>query len=301
MIFEKILGNEKNKHFLEEIVNKSNTSHSYMFIGKSSIGKKLFAKEFAKAILCEGEAEKPCDHCISCIKFNNNNHPDFYLLEVEDMSIKNEQIREINKKILEKPIESTKKVYIIDNSELMTIQAQNTLLKTLEEPPEYATIILITNNENLMLNTIKSRCIKIYFNELKENEILSILKEKYGYTDISSKMIEHAEGSIEKAIKIYTNLELYNQIEETFTNIEKIDIIDFLNQKDKIFKNRDKTEINEILEYINVILYNLSKTNDKYLDCIKIVEQSKERLKKNSNEGMTLDSLFFSVWGELND
>ena len=95
------------------------------------------------------------------------------LIDSEDgKSIKIEQIRYMQEKIAEKPIASNKKVYIINNSDTMTKEAQNCLLKTLEEPPEYAVIILVLANENNMLNTIKSRCTKIMFNPLSKEEII---------------------------------------------------------------------------------------------------------------------------------
>ncbi len=183
MIFEDIVGNEKNKELLKNIIDTNNIAHSYMFVGKDSIGKLLFAKEFAKAILCLSQ-EKPCDKCKSCIEFKTYNNPDFSILEPESNSIKIDEIRELTKKIYEKPVVSTKKVYIINDSEYMTKEAQNSLLKTLEEPPEYVTIILIVSNENLFLPTIKSRCIKVTFNKLTNEELEYILKKEYGYTYI---------------------------------------------------------------------------------------------------------------------
>lgn len=97
------------------------------------------------------------------------------------------------KSVYEKPIKSSKKVYIINDSHKMTKEAQNSLLKTLEEPPEYVIIILITENDNLLLNTIKSRCTKIKFNNLKDKEIEHILKENLGIESVSKNLLELAE------------------------------------------------------------------------------------------------------------
>ena len=104
------------------------------------------------------------DNCSSCVKFNSSNNPDFVLIEQDGNSIKIAQIREMQENVYTKPIVSRKKVFIINDSDKMTEEAQNSLLKTLEEPPEYIIIILITANENKLLNTIKSRCLKISFN-----------------------------------------------------------------------------------------------------------------------------------------
>ena len=200
MIFENILGNEKNKELLKNIIETQNIAHSYMFIGKESIGKMLFAKEFAKSILCLNK-EKPCNKCKSCIEFETDNNPDFKILEQEGTSIKIEQIRKLTSKVHEKPVVSNRKVYIINNSNTMTKEAQNSLLKTLEEPPEYVTIILITSNENMFLPTIKSRCTKILFNKLTNEELAKILEKEYKYSNIPEIIFKLADRKHRKGNK----------------------------------------------------------------------------------------------------
>lgn len=297
-MFNNILGNEEAKKILENTIKTQNISHSYMFIGQNGIGKFMIAKEFAKAILCQGE-QKPCNTCESCIKFNGENNPDIQIIdEIEEKSIKTETIKEMVKGVYEKPIEGSRKVYIINDSQKMTKEAQNSLLKTLEEPPEYVVIILITENENLLLNTIKSRCTKIKFNPLKDNEIIKILKEKYDYKEVTENMLEIAGGSVTQALSVQGKEETFNEIKTIFSNLEKINIIDLLNKKDLVFK--DKDYIYEILDYINIILFNKIKENIKYTNCIKIVEETKDRLKKNSNYDMTIDNLLLKVWEEIN-
>ena len=138
-MFETILGNEKNKQILQKSIQNNTISHSYMFVGIQGIGKKIIAKEFAKNILCLNQENKNSNTnctCKSCIEFETNNNPDFSIIEPDGNSIKIEQIRELQKRIQEKPIISNSKVYIIDNADMMTQEAQNCLLKTLEEPPE---------------------------------------------------------------------------------------------------------------------------------------------------------------------
>ncbi len=172
MAFENLIGNEKIKTLLENSVETNNILHSYLFTGIEGIGKSLFAKEFAKMILCTSSKEKPCGNCKSCLEFQGESHPDFLEIESEDgKSIKIEQIRYLQEKIAEKPVTSEKKVYIIKDSDLLTKEAANSLLKTLEEPPEFATIILTTANESKLLVTIKSRCTKISFVPILEEEI----------------------------------------------------------------------------------------------------------------------------------
>ena len=128
MNFNEIIGNEKIKLDLDKMIETNNILHSYMFIGQEGIGKKLFALEFDKKIVCLNKEYKDCN---SCIKFESNNHPDFFLINETGETIKVEQIRNLTNKINEKPIVSDKKVYIINDSEKMTVDAANCLLKTL--------------------------------------------------------------------------------------------------------------------------------------------------------------------------
>ena len=284
-MFEQIIGNEQNKNILQNIIKTGNLSHSYMFTGKNGIGKLLFAKEFANNILNS-------NHSLQ-------NNPDCVIVEPEGSTIKISQIREITKKVLEKPIVSDKKIFIINNSELMTKEAQNALLKTLEEPPHYMVIILITRDKNLFLPTIKSRCIEIAFNKLKNEELIKILKEKYNKT-LEPTIIKMSDGSVERALILEKNDCNYMEIENVFSNLEDINIIDTINRKDAIFK--EKENVYEILEYINLIFINKVKENKhKYITCIEIVENTKERLKKNNNYDMTIDNLIIKLWEEIND
>ena len=125
-MFENILGNERNKKILEKTIELNKTSHSYIFWGTEGIGKKIIAEEFAKKILCIEKTRDNCT-CKSCIEFDSKNNPDFQLIEPIEGKVKIEQIREMQRKVAEKPIISNKKVYIIENSDTMTTEAQNCL------------------------------------------------------------------------------------------------------------------------------------------------------------------------------
>ncbi len=297
MIFENIIGNQKNKKILEDIIIKNKIANAYMFIGQESIGKFLFAKEFAKAILCLNE-NKPCNKCKSCLEFDNSNNPDLTIIEPDGNNVKIEQIRELNRKVVEKPIVSTKKVYIINDGQNITKEAQNALLKTLEEPPEYVTIILITTSESAFLPTIKSRCTKINFNKLTEEEMLKILKEKYNYQNVGNIVYKTSNGSISKSIQIIEKQSEFEDINKMFSNLEHVNVIDLINSKELVFKGKE--DINSILDYIITIFFEKIKDNRKYIECIEIAENAKERLRKNSNYDMTIDNFMLNVWEEIN-
>lgn len=296
MSFEKLVGNEKTKEVLKNVIKSKNILHSYIFVGPTGIGKKEFAKEFAKMILCKNNNT---DNCSSCIKFESNNHPDFNIIERTESSIKIEQIREMLSKLLERPIVSNKKIYIIDEAEYMTKEAQNSLLKTLEEPPEFATIILIVENENLLLNTIKSRCTKIVFNKIEDQILQKYLEDNHNIQNTNETLLKLYNGSIAKAIELQDKKEIYEQVEKLILNIDKNDMIDMLNSAEIIYKSKD--DINNILDYINIIVYSLSKKDVKYINCINIVEEAKRRTRLNVNFDMNIDNLLISIWEEINE
>ena len=301
-MFENVVGNTKVKKILENAINNKTILHSYLFIGEEGIGKKLLAKEFAKIILCTSENNKPCDICKSCVEFNSNNNVNFSIINEDGSGIKIEDIRNMQNKIAEKPINSEYKVYIIDDAELMRDDAQNCLLKTLEEPPEYVVIILITANENKILNTIKSRCMKLYFNKLENNDMRKILTSKFNMTDIKESFLDASNGSIKKALLIKEKSTEYEQINKLFDIINKEDLVTFINSAEIIYNGKD--DIYNILDYINILLTNKMNENNKdsfkYANCIFTVEEVKKRLRANSNYDMSIDYLLMNMWKEIN-
>lgn len=294
-MFEKIVGNDEIKELLKKSIEKQTTSHSYLFLGIKGIGKRMLAKEFAKKILCLEKEEN--DTCKSCIEFESNNHPDFMYVKPDGNSIKIEQIRFLQKKIQEKPIESNKKVYIIDDADTMTQEAQNCLLKTLEEPPEFATIILLGSQESRFLTTIKSRCMILKFKPIEDEKIKQYLEKSYGLINITQNQLQMFQGSIGKAIELKNKQEDYDKIEMMIQNLNKKDLIDLVELAEPLYKAKE--EIFEILEYINILLLKCAKENELYTNCIKIVENTKKRLKQNGNYDMCIDDMIFNIWEEL--
>lgn len=296
MKFENILANDKVKEFLNNSIENNKVLHSYLFLGTEGIGKKEIAKEFARKILCLNDHSNECK-CKACLCFESDNHPDFNLINEQGETIKINQIREITNKIYEKPIISSKKVYIINDCEKMTEEAQNCLLKTLEEPPEYVCIILISSNENFILTTIKSRCMKISFKNISDEELKNYLLKNNYYDTITNSLLKLFNGSIGMALKMRENQDLYNKVESIIRNIENQDLIDtLLNYKDTY----DKENIFNILEYMSVCFFEMAKENKKYIECISKVNNTVERLKSNGNFDMTLDNLFIGLWEEIN-
>lgn len=290
------MGNKKNRNFLDNLAKNNNILHSYLFVGKEGIGKKLIAKEFAKKILCFNKTAT--DECKSCTCYESNNHPDFSILNEESNVIKINDIRELIEKVIEKPILSEKKVYIINDADKMTKEAQNCLLKTLEEPQDYVVIILIAENENKILNTIKSRCTRILFENLTNSEIEELLKKENINIDINKNMYDLFGGSIGKAKKMIQKKELYDLVDNLLEHIETSDELEFFLEGKSIYIKED---IQDILEYFIVSLYNLKDKNINYLNGIDIVQDTINKLNSNCNFDMCIDNMLWKLWEDVNE
>ncbi|MCI9245904.1 MAG: DNA polymerase III subunit delta' [Clostridia bacterium] len=300
MPFENLMGNEKIKNLLTNAVQTNNVLHSYLFVGIQGVGKSLFAKEFAHMILCSSNQEKPCKTCKSCLEFQGESHPDFLQIEPEDgKTIKIEQIRYLQEKIAEKPVTSEKKVYIIQDCDKMTREAANGLLKTLEEPPSYAVLILITANESKLLVTIKSRCTKIAFQSLGEEEIKTYLKSQNNEQNMTSNMIRQCQGSIGRLIKIGEEQEIYEQVEKVVNNIKKEDITQLWKKAEVLYQAKEK--IMDLLDYMNVIFFEkLREEQDmRYTKAVAIIEETKKRITANANYDMSIDNLLLKIWEQF--
>lgn len=302
MNFKNLLGNDKIKQELLDVVRSGNVSHSYIFVGEEGLGKCLFALDFAKLILCMSENKLECNNCESCVKFSSQNHPDFIKVEPDGNSIKIAQMREMQENIYQKPIVSSKKVFIINNAEKMTQEAQNSLLKTLEEPPSYIVIILIVSNENLLLNTIKSRCLKLNFQNIGKAEILKYLEANNLKQEFTDNMVNLCNGSIGKLEEIRQNIELYRNTENIIINILNTrydSVIDVIKDSELLYKSKEK--ITNMLEYMEVIAYTYIQKNISYTKVINIIENTRNKLYTNCNYDMCIDELLIKIWEEINE
>ena len=293
MNFEEIIGNEEVKKYLLNSIKQNKLSQSYLFVGTEGIGKLLIAKAFAKKILCLEQTENNNCECKSCKCFEGLNHMDFSVVNEQGETIKIDQIREITNKIIEQPVVSNKKVYIINDCDKMTVEAQNCLLKTLEEPPEFAVIIMITSNENALLTTIKSRCMTIKFKNIPKDELQKYATEKLGMTQMTENFLKSFNGSIGKAMVQKENQEKFLQAESIINNLARQDMIDVMNDAKVIY---DKENIDRILEYMMICVYSKAQENRMYMDCMEKINHAMLRLKRNCNFDMTIDTMLFEMW-----
>ncbi len=287
-MFENLVGNEKVKEYLNSTIENKNISHSFIFVGKPGIGKKQFAHQYAEMIMClqDGKCDGNSIKCDSCIKFEGNANPDYAEITPDGKTLKIEQIRNLQARIVEKPITSRRKVYVIDDADLMSEESQNCLLKTLEEPPEYAVIILIVSNESRILPTIKSRCVIIKFQPLTSKEIKQVKPE------LSDDLIQLLEGSLLNAENIEQKKEQYAQLSNLVNVLENKQLVEVFNSADLLYKGKD--DIITLLEYLNLIFFSRNEIN-----AIPIIEKTKKKILANNNYDMTIDYCLMNIWDEL--
>jgi DNA polymerase-3 subunit delta' len=196
----KIYGHKNILALFNKIVSSQKIANAYLFIGESGFGKEFMAKYFAMMINCKN-GSKPCLSCPSCIQMISGNHPDIFFIEPDGISIKVETLRNvvINNAYV-KPYNSYKKIFIIKEAEKMTEQAQNSILKTLEEPPEYGLFILTSSKMEGLLPTIVSRCEIIRFTR-ESDEVIEdyLINEKKIDRSKAKKIASIANGNYGKA------------------------------------------------------------------------------------------------------
>lgn len=326
MFFNEFVGQDEIKEYLKKSIKDNNVSHGYIFEGNKGIGKYNMALLFAQSLLCNNFSEEPCNECSSCIKVNTMNHPDLHIISTDDKNIKREVIDELIESINQKPYESDRKIYIINNSEDMTPQAANTFLKTLEEPVGNTIIILLTENSNLLLPTISSRCQIIRFKKIDDNIISNYVKDKFNLDNNTAKLIAYySHGVLLNAEKIALNendilkrrseiIKVYDKIlnsdrkiifeyeqyfEENKDNIDEIIEIIMVWLRDIYFK---KYEIHDLIintDYMNLLDHHSKIVKTQNIDMlIKYLQNVSNDIKNNVNYKLIIDNMLIKLQEE---
>jgi DNA polymerase-3 subunit delta' len=178
MAFADVIGHHRPLQILRRVLETGRVHHAYLFTGMEGIGKRLVALNMAKAFNCADQAGEACDRCRSCQLMTKEVHPDLILIEPTGETIKIEQIRELERSIAFKPYEARWRVVLIDGAERMTREAANALLKTLEEPPAGTMIILVARVVEGLPATVISRCQRIRFSPLSQEEVKKVLHDR---------------------------------------------------------------------------------------------------------------------------
>ena len=328
--FADIIGQEQIKEHLQNALKTNKVSHAYILNGEKNSGKEFIAKIFASALQCEktgislGMAE-PCGECHSCIQMAGKNQPDvIYVTHEKPGSIGVEDIRsQINGDVAIKPYSSPRKVYIINEGEKMTVQAQNALLKTLEEPPEYTVILILTTNMESLLPTILSRCVALNMKPVRDSQVKKFLMETMRIPDYKADIcVAFARGNVGKAKMLASSEEFDNVKEEAVTLLKYINEMEISEIVAAIKKiNEYKLDVNDYFDilaiwYRDVLLF--KATNDanhlifreeiQYIrrvadrstyegieTVINALEKSKQRLKANVNFDLTMELLLLTL------
>lgn len=323
--FTDIIGQEQLKEHLQNAIAMNKVSHAYLINGERSSGKEFAAKVFAAALQCEKGGTEPCGECHSCIQEKSGNQPDIiYVSHDKPNTIGVEDIRtQINNDIGIKPYSSPRKIYIMNEGEKMTVQAQNALLKTLEEPPEYAVILILTTNVDALLPTILSRCVVLNMKPVPDHKVKKYLMEELQIPDYKANIcVAFARGNIGKAKMLASSEEFEKVKEEAVTLVKYIndmDISEVVKAIKKISEYQfDVTDYLDILSvwYRDVLLFKATKDANSLIfkneiqyirkvadrstyegieTIVKALQQAKRRLEANVNFDLTMELLLLTI------
>lgn len=322
--FKDIVGHEQIKSHLMKAVDDNKPFHAYIFQGEVGTGKKLMARTFATALQCTGGGNRPCGECKSCKQMTTGNQPDIITVTHEKSIISVDDIRkQLVNTVDVKPYASKYKIYIVPEAEKMNQEAQNAMLKTVEEPPEYAIIILLTSNINSLLETIRSRCMSIEFCPLTNVTVEKYLLEHMKVPDyLAQTAAVFAQGNLGKAIRYVQSddfMEKKDKILYLMKNKENMSMYEMLSLLKEVgndrYEARDYIDL-MVLWYRDVLLYKATKdvngllfrdqythisrdaSQNSYVKIEKVLqafEKAKMRLKANVNFDVAIELMLLTM------
>ncbi len=323
--FNSIIGHKDVVEHLQNVIRTKKISHAYILNGEKGSGKRTLASVFARAINCEADENVPCDKCHSCRMALSRNHPD--IMEVTHAKPNTVSVDDIRTQVVEdvqvRPYSSPYKVYIINDGEKMSPQAQNALLKTIEEPPEYVVIVILTTNVNMLLPTILSRCVLLNIKPVSDEQVRNYLMEHAKIPDYQADIcVAFAQGNIGKAVQLATS-ENFNEIKAAavhlLTHIHEMDISEITTAVKAVAEF--KVDVRDYLDILAVwfrdVLY-FKATNDAngivFRENLRAIQQhtrrisyegveqilegiqkAKARLTANVNFNLTMELLFLLI------
>ncbi len=323
--YNKIMGHTDVIEYFRKIIKSNNISHSYLLEGSEGIGKELLAKTFAKALLCEeNDRIDPCHKCTSCIMMETGNNPDYFEVFSKKASIGVDDIREqVVERMDIKPYRSKYKIFIIAEAERMTLQAQNALLKTIEEPPAYGIVILLTKNPAKIISTVHSRCARIRALPLSTKVIQDHMQNNYGLEEWEAALYaDFSGGSIGKALQMVGDGGFWDLRQKAIDYIVRLDNVDLMElydmageiEKDRenlpqildfwmiwyrdllLYKKLEKEEYIFYKDFKNVLLDRAKKlTYNRISDNFDAIIKAKEQIDKNINVMLIIENLLLDI------
>ncbi len=325
MGFQNIIGQEQIKEHMQNALQTQKVSHAYIIHGEKSTGKEFIARVFSMALQCEKGGMEPCNECHSCKQALSSNQPDIiYVTHEKPNTISVEDIRtQVNNDVAIKPYSSRYKVYIINEAEKMTVQAQNAILKTLEEPPAYVVIILLVSNLQTLLPTILSRCVTLNMKPVSDILVRKYLMEELQVPDYRADVcVAFARGNIGKAKTLASSEEFDNVKNEALALLKYVhdmELHEIILAVKKI--NEYKLEISDYLDimsiwYRDVLLFKATADANSLVfreeiqairkvvarcsyegieTVIHALAKAKKRLEANVNFELTMELLFLDI------
>lgn len=329
--FAGVIGHEDVIRHFRKALENGKISHAYILSGDSGSGKKMLADLFAMALQCQQGKGEACGECESCKKAGHHAHPDIvYLMHDKPNLISVDEVREqIVSSAALKPYEGKHKIYIIADAEKMNQQAQNALLKTIEEPPSYAVFLLLTRSAEALLPTIVSRCVTLSLKPVPDEKVIDYLMKNNGISQYEAEIAAaFAQGNIGRAKEITADasyMTMTQQMIHLLRRISQVPIVDLVDYVREI--SAEKQNIQDYLDILamwfrDVLLYKATKEIDNLIfkkeikdireqavmcsypgleDIIQSIEKAGERLRANVTFELTMELLLLSVRENMND
>ena len=323
--FQDIIGQEQIVEHLKTAVKTDQVNHAYVIQGERSSGKEFIAKVFAEALQCENQKDgDACGECHSCKQAEGGNQHDIIRVTHEKPNtIGVEDIRKITQDVAIKPYSSKRKIYIINEAEKMTVQAQNALLKTLEEPPSYGVILLLTTNVNGLLPTILSRCVVLNMKPVPDETVERYLMEQCKLPDYQAQVCAaFARGNIGRAKELAGSSDFERMKSDVLSILKYVREMSLSQIMEAVKKAGDyKQQINDYLDicviwYRDVLFYKATAEPNRLVfreeisairniardvsyegieDVIQALDKAKRRIEANVNFDLAMELLFLEM------
>jgi len=321
MPFAEILGHERIVEVFRRSLRTGKTSHSYLFEGVSGCGRKKTALALIQALFCSALSDDACGECPSCRKVAGGNHGDIHFIEplADKRDISIDQLRAMQRELSLRPYEAPRKACIIEPAERMSVNAANSLLKTLEEPPGSAIIILLTENAGMLLPTIRSRCQLIRFSSLSPENIQTLLERSGIAAETACLLAPMSGGSMQQALELDDD-SLIARRERLLTTLDQLDINRIgtvFNASEVLSGSRDETleTLDMMISFFRDAVHISSGCPDiinrnvttaiellsrrrpfsRNLELLEKIYETRRTIQKNANPKLALDHLFMNI------